>query len=345
VLTVVKSAHQRAFVIATLNLFAVILLYLAEIFVAERTWITTLFTYLPQMIFAVPTLVLLILSVCLRSWRVSIPIHLASALFFFFVVMPFTLAGFRVPRQSSKGGVALRVVTFNVEQGHAGADKIRSAISQLNADVLFLEESSPFASDHDSRQLLKKQYPYWAREESLTIISRFPLRNIRTHALPPGAPCLSAEIVVNGTIITVAAVHLLPYRYEPFGRAMDTPEIAAQSKGDWRYSTRRREPQIAALGNVLRHLPEPVIVGGDFNTPPRGRYYHQIVDQAGMRDTWWEVGIGFGYTLPARFPGAQVDHLLCRGDELTTQRTSVPAIPDASDHRPLIADFLVTAKR
>ena len=51
------------------NLLLVLLLVAAELFIAERHWLTTLLTYMPQQLFVIPTAVLLMISLLGRRWK------------------------------------------------------------------------------------------------------------------------------------------------------------------------------------------------------------------------------------------------------------------------------------
>lgn len=78
----------------------------------------------------------------------------------------------------------------------------------------------------------------------------------------------------------------------------------------------------------------PLVVAGDFNSPPRGLFYGQI--SGGLMDAWDAGGRGTGNTFPSRFPLLPIDHVLTRG-----ARVKNAWVPDVrtSDHRPVVVDL------
>ena len=96
--------------------------------------------------------------------------------------------------------------------------------------------------------------------------------------------------------------------------------------------------QARALLGAARGRKGPLVVCGDFNTPPRDMVHAMLADA--WTDAAGSVGSGFGYTVPSPMPLLRIDYVwLSR--ELRAVRTSVPAVTD-SDHRPVIADIATT---
>ncbi|MDK8347609.1 endonuclease/exonuclease/phosphatase family protein [Brevibacterium sp. UMB1308A] len=92
----------------------------------------------------------------------------------------------------------------------------------------------------------------------------------------------------------------------------------------------------AALQTVAQKVSEDpaqrVIVAGDFNSTSTDRYFADLNDS--LTDTRRATGGGFGFTWPAKFPVARLDHIMVRGMEPVSD-TVLPR--GTSDHRAIVA--------
>jgi hypothetical protein len=127
-------------------------------------------------------------------------------------------------------------------------------------------------------------------------------------------------------------------------RVLDRRTILSQSRKDllveetdfrWRVAQQvRRHIEILTL---------PVIVAGDFNTPPDSSLYRQVWN--GYANAFSNVGLGFGWTQRVSIRGlsfsTRIDHILS-GRGLVPRLCQVG--PDVgSDHLPLLADISRTS--
>ena len=89
------------------------------------------------------------------------------------------------------------------------------------------------------------------------------------------------------------------------------------------------------MTTLLREAAEggPLIVAGDFNTPPRGELYATLASR--FTDAFAQAGWGFGNTYSSRWPVVRIDHVWFSSD-VQAVRAWVPPVM-ASDHRPLMA--------
>ena len=90
---------------------------------------------------------------------------------------------------------------------------------------------------------------------------------------------------------------------------------------------------------------EPVIVAGDFNTPPLSRVYQRLAAQ--LRDArTWLAASRWQPTFPSRAPFLRLDHVFVgRSIEvLKAEAIRTPLARIASDHLPLLVDFRVIAR-
>jgi vancomycin resistance protein VanJ len=96
-----------------------------------------------------------------------------------------------------------------------------------------------------------------------------------------------------------------------------------------------RIEQTAHLAAAVRDARRPLVVGGDFNSPPGSHACKTLEDL--LDGTFAAGGSGFGWTFPARRPLLRIDHLFV-SDELRVLNCRVLATL-ASDHRPVVADL------
>jgi vancomycin resistance protein VanJ len=69
-----------------------------------------------------------------------------------------------------------------------------------------------------------------------------------------------------------------------------------------------RDRQIAAAVDHARASSVPFVVVGDTNLPPGSRIGRKRFE--GLHDAFDDVGVGFGFTFPARLPWLRIDRFL-----------------------------------
>lgn len=134
----------------------------------------------------------------------------------------------------------------------------------------------------------------------------------------------SIHMCLNGDTITIFGCHLSSSRKDIWGG----------------YQNRKKE----ADANYKAYIREkrPIIVMGDLNdlscTPPVKR-----IEEAGLKDAWWEGGCGYGATYHDGWLRLRVDHILY--DDEGLELVGVKVIDnDLSDHNALIARFKIKHK-
>src|SRR5690606_8539881 len=80
------------------------------------------------------------------------------------------------------------------------------------------------------------------------------------------------------------------------------------------------------------------LIAGDFNTPSHGVLNRQLIEIG--RDAYQHSTVGFGYTFPAALPLMRIDRIFSSATLLATQSWVVAST--LSDHRPLVADFVIS---
>jgi vancomycin resistance protein VanJ len=299
--------------------------------VGERHVLTSLLTYAPQVLFVIPTSVLLLIGLGRRD-RTGTAINAVALGFCLFALMGLRCCVTAAPRPE---GATLRVMTFNVEKWSHGTAAVAAAIRDQDPDVVCLQEAGAYfwlTRPDQTPRALEKILPHYRFVASgeIMIGSRLPLNGswMATLPGPEARPAVIATLDVRGRRVNVVSIHLLPADYDD----------AIRQQGRRRFVRNQnavRMAQVWTLRNMLGGLPGPFVVGGDFNAQPQTRVCRALTEH--YVDAFDAVGRGFGYTNPATFPVTRIDHLLL-GNGVRARRAFVPNVI-ASDHRPLVADL------
>jgi vancomycin resistance protein VanJ len=309
-----------------------VLLAFLEACVAERWWVTTLLTYAPQYPALLLPALLLALALLLRHWRAAALNGLA------FAAGVVVFLGVRLPLHAAPatGDPPLRVMTYNLERFMRATPKqIRALAEREHVDVLCVQEATPPDSPETSPDL-RRAFARWhqvARGEMATF-SRYPIVRQQLHPFPDTArPVVETVIGYRGRRVTILNVH--------FSVAV-LPQRLQQQRGSvpnyLRHTAEIRARQTAALLALARQVDGPVLVVGDFNTPPRGLVYRQLTSQ--LDDAFTAAGLGAGNTYSARRPLLRIDYVFTRAPAQVA-RCRVLADPRLSDHRPLLAEVVL----
>jgi vancomycin resistance protein VanJ len=297
-------------------------------FIGERWWLTTWLVYLPQALFLAPSMVLLSLCLLLRRWRQAGG-HVLSAI----VGVGLLFSGvYRWPDSGGRG--AFRVMTWNVMGLDGDPDGVLAAIRRERPDVLMIQEANRAHGPEPVTWLLAR-LPGWhsVRGGDVAILAPYSLTAPRQFTLGPrdtSRVALLTSLRADGRELSVLTVHFntgLPR--QPFERAWNHP------RRNMAEAAAVRKEQADHLVDIVAHTGHPLILGGDFNSPPDA-YACQVLSPP-LRSAFTTAGAGFGWTFPSSHPVLRIDHLFVSG-EFEVQRSRV--LPElASDHRPLVADL------
>lgn len=311
-------------------------------FVGERWWPTTAGLYLPRWGFALP-LPLLVLGLLLgRAYRWLLT-QLAAL-----VVLLFPLMGLHLSRAraAEAGRPALRVLTFNVDDGRMGIDQVIAQARASGADLILFQEAG-----HTSEWKLRAGLPgYELRvRDQFVLASHFPVEEA---FFPP--PSIEGDVAYSWRFVRYRValpdgpVHL--YSVHPISPRDALEEL--QGRGlraevtSGRFlrpkveplmaNAHRRVAQVQAVVEDARRSPYPVIIAGDTNLPEQswaaGRWLGDF------QDAFAERGTGFGYTFPApRHPWMRIDRIFTDAHFRVLDCRVLPA--GASDHLALVADL------
>lgn len=231
------------------------------------------------------------------------------------------------------GSGDLTVVSQNVDAGNHDPAATARALAARGADLLALEELTPQATTVYERELAGA-YRYHVVRGTVGLWSRLPLSGTTMidvvdygplGARKSAAAKLPANRALRTTVATghgpvaVYVAHLGSVRVRPNPRGI--------------FETGSRDIGLRALGAaVAADRSARVVLAGDLNGTTDDRAFDVLTSR--LRSVQSEAGAGFGFTWPAGFPVARIDHILIRG--LTAADSDVLG-STGSDHRPVEA--------
>jgi endonuclease/exonuclease/phosphatase family metal-dependent hydrolase len=226
----------------------------------------------------------------------------------------------------------LRVATYNILGGKLGLDEVIAAIRSFDADLVALQEV-----DDRTRRSGRVDQPRVIAEAlgmevafaehrrfgggriGVVLLSKHPLANVERIALPGGLlAAVRADVTIAGRVVRTFVVHFHP---------TDPRDSEARQKG--MDIARQREADAVLLLATRESI--PTIVMGDFNARSNGPEYSAFADH------FTDACPKGGATWPATVPLVRIDYVWSSPD---VERLDCPRFtPQASDHRPVVADF------
>ncbi len=246
--------------------------------------------------------------------------------------------------------VPLRVMSFNIAAGSGDLDAIAEVIRSSAADVVALQEvdvrwsaRSQFV-DQAARlgELLAMQVrfaPIYSmassdpsqppREFGVALLSRYPIEAFTNRQLSrlstqqadsvatPMPGLLDATVNVQGVRMRVLNTHL-DYRADPAVRAQQVAEV------------------LAAIADAS----VPLVLMGDLNASPDAPELAPLFSR--LHDAW-RAASDSGFTYPAITPGKRIDYILTSSEVRVISASVIDT--RASDHRPVIAELVLSTSR
>jgi vancomycin resistance protein VanJ len=289
---------------------------LAEL-VAERTVPTLLLAYLPPVLWVWPAPVLLLVAL-LRWGRGGRPAML-PALLACSVALPVLGFTWHAARSAQPGD--LKVLTYNVARGGLGTPaRLSAQIRAVKPDLITLQEVNGLKPGFTAELLAGLPgYAVSRTGGEVMTLSRFPVLSTRELTLPgTSRRFLVSRIDTPGGELSVINVH--------FG----TVSVSRILSGQIMPTRDRRSQQLDILLREVAATSGPIIVAGDFNTPPRGQVYRALTSS--LNDAWDSAGRGLGYSFSSQTPVLRIDHVFVRGPEVVGAEVQPPG---GSDHRAL----------
>lgn len=304
----------------------------------ERQWWSTLLLYVPQAVYAVPAVLLLLLAV----WKRDRTACLFNAAALALVAGP--LMGANVPlarwvtRRPPADSGRIRVLAYNVLGAQRGYDAVARQLRRYRPDVIVFSEAPDGSRGLELADTIRKLSPEWTPAQSgeMCLFSRWPVLEKEWQPLHSATLGERYRDKVRMRVrapfgsFTVIGAH--------FSTALHGQTLRGERRHLPAYLDRAGAIRWEQAQDVLqwaRAQEGPVIVAGDFNTPPAGHVYGAL--RRPYRDAFADAGWGWGFTYPSRTPLLRIDYIL-HSPSLRTVRCEVGPAP-GSDHRPVFAEL------
>jgi len=287
-----------------------LLVHLAVTVIAERTVPTLLLTY-----FFPPQIWTLCASLLLLSLKARVGAAVSGSLVA--LILAALLLGWTVPRSTTEAP-SFRLMTYNLARGASGTAGLANTIRQQRPDVVCLQEINGLRASMFAE--LRQELPEYSVVQAREVALLFRLPRLESQETPmPGTTrsLLSASFQARGRRVTVLNAHF----------------TTVPLRAGWAQAVESRTRQEHLLMSRAQGIPGPLVVCGDFNTPPRGLIYAEL--KRHFTNAFEQAGSGLGLTFPAALPMARIDHVWLR--QAMAIRAYVPE-SRASDHRPLVVE-------
>lgn len=267
-----------------------------------------------------------------------------------------------------EGNHHLSVMTYNTHRmgmfRKPDYNRVIHHIRRKNADVVCLQEVEVYKDDRyltlsELREALR-QYPYTYYDFSVynkrrqfgnVVFSKYPLINKQTVRYNSRSNISSrCDVVVGEDTLRLIVNHLESNRFTRsdfhFPDSLDAElwkESARHISNKFGSARRIRHGQASAVHGEVVSAPYPVIVVGDFNSPPFSWAYWRIrasvLPWQILRDTFLETSFGrLGSTFVKHHMGIRIDYILC--SPCLHPQSFVLDEVDYSDHYPIIATLV-----
>ncbi len=317
-------------------------------FGADLWWFGALNLYLPQAMWLIPGILLILCSLAIAPRWLWL-----QTLYVIWVLGPVMgLSWSFHPLYEAPGTAALRLMTCNAKFGRHDIKVLIGEIDRQKPDIVLLQDA-PGSMKSPLGAYFRKWY---ARSFGQYVVaSRFPLEKVeaREISLPwQKLACLRCQIRLGRQTLTVYNVHFESPRVglNAFRTARHSPWYLPKAILRLENNVEDRVAQAAAMRDFIRREEGPVIVAGDLNSPDSSLACKTLRD-AGLHDAFDEGGRGYGYTyghflLQHRLPWLhiswmRIDHIMLSA-QLTARRCWT-GTDKASEHRPVIADLVLRA--
>lgn len=304
---------------------------------AERWWWTTLLLYIPQAVYLAPAVVTVPAALFGRDGRALLLNGLVLAL----VAGP--VMGLHIPLPHPVPAAdrpRLRVLEYNIEAAKGGFQQIQPEIDRFRPDVVILAEASGSGNDTTLAPALEHAFEGWhtALGGEVFVASRWPV--VERRDTPLGSGAWPEQVHTRRKVDLKIRAPFGVFRV--VGLHFYTAVNGRTLKNEWRkapaYMRHTAAVRLDQARNLLEYteqLPEPLIVAGDFNTPPAGMIYGKLTARFG--DAFAERGRGWGYTFPSKHPLLRIDYIFHSPHwEATETRVGEGR---GSDHRCVFAEL------
>lgn len=191
----------------------------------------------------------------------------------------------------------------------------------------------------------RHKYYHWG----LATFSKYPVVNRQRHQFRNSFAnyCIYSDIVYESDTLRVFNVHLESWHFEKDDYRLlsnlsdSTGQTAPIQSGlkniywKMRSASMKRAIQVMELKELITASPYPVLVCGDFNSPPVSHVYNQMTSI--MHDAFTSEGQHFGTTYNGLLPGTRIDYIF--HDEFFNVESFKTFKKEYSDHYPITVNL------
>jgi vancomycin resistance protein VanJ len=300
---------------------------------AEVWWPATVLLFSPRWVFALPLVLLVPAAMLVRSLR-SFAVLLVTAIFIGGPVMSFNIP-WQTLTTSRPAGASFRVMTLNMHYTKGNAVALDDMIDRVQPDVVAIQE---WPGEKESQLKYSREW-HVKSNSGLFFASRHPIRKVVElggHSTGEFASASRYDVETPGGLIYVFSIHTASSREGISG----TLRESRKGPDALRANSLHRRAQQENIAAEAARCSGPVLVVGDFNTPPESPIFDEIWN--GYTDAFRAAGWGWGYTFAGAKTMVRIDHILANRAWGVTACRVGPAI--GSPHRPVIADLVLLGK-
>jgi vancomycin resistance protein VanJ len=286
--------------------------------VGEYHWATALLLYVPRVVWGLPLLGMLWLTVLRRDVRLAAATAVGAWVWFF------PLMGFRwrmngetqaavTSRTTAPGGMS-RVLSLYVQNVHDFPDvaALITRMKEREPDLIVLQEAGSYGVVWWKEQLPDHE---WHRQGEHLLGSKLDVSHVKGEW---ARGYVRYDLEMGARTVTLLSIH------------PPSPQFAVkrvlkgqrpEHPGEWstltaidvlRRDVDQRRFVLTAIAEDAASLSHPVIIAGDSNTPDGGRLLREHFAQ--WTDAFSAAGEGFGYTFPAWAPWLRLDRAWVTSD-------------------------------
>ena len=251
-----------------------------------------------------------IITACLKKWRLSLLLFVLAYLFNLysetFALLP------NVNQTADSGGI--KVLSFNMNAtGDDYCKRYEDIVTLLVAmsnDIVLLNENSTPYDDYDLKfdSLISRHYPYTSKKyfsrDDNVYLSKYPIVGYDSIKIDNKVYLPLIKVEVQQKILYVVGCHFCSNNYVDSIHRIEIDSV--KSKTDLvsyikaiEKGYKKRKEQVDELCQNLQSSYSPylknMIIMGDFNDVG-GSYTVNKLEELGLKDAWWEGGLGFGGT-------------------------------------------------
>jgi len=230
----------------------------------------------------------------------------------------------------SSAATTLRLVTWNIQKGEGGIERVIAELKELKPDILFLQEviepEGESAIENQTKRIAREMEMHCfsdggaldaTRKQCIVLLARFPLAETARLAISSKRSYgITAIVELKQTRLRLLCVHL-----------------AGTYKLNWSHITgtfAERDREWADLIAQADASAEPTIVAGDFNSLSSATPVAKLAERL-------PLVAQIGATFPSRSPLLPLDHVFVpRGWPV---REACVVDSEVSDHRPVIVEI------